>query len=135
LNFVVDASVSLSWYLPGEGTARTEVLRGRLGDAGGLTAFIWPAEVSNVLLQSERAGRIAPADTMRIGNVLRSLPITVDLEGASLSLELILNLARSHGLTSYDASYLELAVRSGLPLATNDGDLRAAAVRMGVEVL
>jgi len=52
-----------------------------------------------------------------------------------LSLELILNQARSNDLTSYDASYLELAIRSGLPLATNDRDLRDAAVRMGAAVL
>ena len=135
MTFVVDASLSLSWYLPGERTERTELLRRRLGDAGAFASFIWPAEVSNILLQSERAGRIVEADTIRIGNVLRSLPISVDLEGVALSLGLILNLARSNGLTSYDASYLELAIRSSLPLATNDRDLRDAAVRMGVEVV
>ncbi len=135
MTFVIDASISVSWYLPGERTARTELLRARLGAAGALASFIWPAEVSNILLQAERARRIAEADTIRIGNVLRSLPISVDLEGVPLSFEIILNLARSNGLTSYDATYLELAVRSGLPLATNDRELRNAAVRMGVEVL
>jgi len=135
LTFVIDASISVSWYLPGERTARTELLRARLGAAGALASFIWPAEVSNILLQAERARRIAEADTIRIGNVLRSLPISVDLEGVPLSFEIILNLARSNGLTSYDATYLELSVRSGLPLATNDSELRNAAVRMGVEVL
>ncbi len=135
MTFVIDASISVSWYLPGERTARTELLRARLGAAGALASFIWPAEVSNILLQAERARRIAEADTIRIGNVLRSLPISVDLEGVPLSFEIILNLARSNGLTSYDATYLELSVRSGLPLATNDSELRNAAVRMGVEVL
>ena len=64
-----------------------------------------------------------------------SLPVSVDEEGAAKVFQTILSLAGSNGLTSYDASYLELAMRLGLPLATDDGDLASAALQAGVKLL
>jgi predicted nucleic acid-binding protein len=96
---------------------------------------LWHLEVANVLLQAEKRGRIASSDvTMRL-ELIAELPITTDNEMSARAWREILALARVEGLTAYDAAYLELAIRRGLPLQTKDFALLDAAKRNGVSAL
>jgi len=89
--------------------------------------------LSNVLLQAERRGRISTGDvTMRL-DLIAQLPILTDQETTIRAWREILTLARAASLTTYDATYLELAMRRGLPLLTKDNELVRAAKRLGVE--
>lgn len=93
---------------------------------------IWPAEVTNGLLVAEAKNRIREADVATLVSIVADLPITVESPGIRLTGSITLPLARKHGLTVYDASYLELAERLGAPLATLDAHLRKAARAAGV---
>jgi predicted nucleic acid-binding protein len=93
---------------------------------------LWHLEVANVLLQAERRGRIAAADVAMRLELMAELPIDTDNETTAREWREILALARAEGLTTYDAVYLELAIRRGLPLLTKDKALIAAAARTGV---
>jgi predicted nucleic acid-binding protein len=93
---------------------------------------LWPLEVANALLVGERRKRSTQADTMTWLGFLASLPIAVDEETRAYAFGSTLSLARDHSLSAYDAAYLELAMRRGLPLATLDDKLKAAARAVGV---
>lgn len=95
---------------------------------------IWPLEATTALLAAERRGRLSRADTNRFLSLLRQLPIEVEGEVPDRVFSEVLHLAREHGLSSYDAPYLVLAMRPGFPLATRDEDLQQAVTRCGVEV-
>jgi predicted nucleic acid-binding protein len=88
--------------------------------------------VANALLVGERRGRITPADTAHCLAILGTFPIIVDHETVARAWVETMHLARAHKLSSYDVSYLELAMRLGLPLATLDDKLKAAAKAVGV---
>lgn len=94
-----------------------------------------PLEVANGLLTAERRSRISASEATRAGRLLLALPIVVDPVERSRALGETRRVARARGLSAYDAAYLELALRLGLPLATLDGELRNAAEKEGVEVL
>ena len=95
---------------------------------------LWHLEIANVLLQAEKRGRITGGDvTMRL-DLIAALPITTDSETTARAWREILALARAQGLTTYDAAYLELAIRRGLPLQTKDEALIGAAKRCNVTV-
>ncbi len=96
---------------------------------------IWPLEIANTLLVSERRGRLTLATSTRFMRTLIDLSITVDDRTSDVALDSVLAFGREYGLSTCDASYLELAARSGLPLATQDARLRMAAERAGVDVL
>jgi len=132
LSFVVDASIALSWYLPGETSAVSEAAFARLRDADAIAPILWWLEIRNTLVISERRQRITPAQIIQILTRLGELPVRLD---AAPDSETVLALARAHGLTVYDAAYLELALRLAIPLATLDRALAAAAPSAGVELL
>jgi predicted nucleic acid-binding protein len=92
-------------------------------------------ELANAFLVAERRGRIEPGDVSRLAKFVLALPIAVDPGARRRPVDSIHRLGRSHGLSSYDAAYLELAVRYGIPIATLDSDLRVAAEAEGVGVL
>ena len=133
--FVVDSSVTMSWCFADEATDYTESVLDRLRDLPAVVPAIWPLEVSNVLLVGERRRRITHSRATRFVRVLQELPISVDGETVSASLGPVLQLGREYGLTAHDAAYLELAMRRGLPLATLDEVLIAAASEAGVDLL
>jgi predicted nucleic acid-binding protein len=120
--------VTLTWCFEDEATPWTDAsLAGlRAGDEA-IVPLHWPAEVANALLMAVRRGRISPEKGSRFFLDLRALPIRIDPEGSQTVFNEAYRLAERHGLTIYDAAYLELAVRAGLPLATLDDDLRKAA--------
>ncbi|GLI28017.1 twitching motility protein PilT [Agromyces rhizosphaerae] len=130
--FVVDASVSLAWCFDDEASDESEALLDRLGASGGLVPVIWEYETANVLAIAERRARITEAEASRRSRLLYGLPIHIvrDLDPGAL-----LHAARRHDLTAYDAAYLVLAEREGVPLATRDRALASAAEAAGVEIL
>lgn len=134
MNFVVDASVVLSWCFEDEGGDYAVAVLQELRSSEAAAASLWPLEVTNGLLAGERRGRIHPRDARRFVRLLLSLPIVVDPVARRRAFEATHALSRKHGLTSYDAAYLELAVRLGVPVATLDAPLGAAAEAEGVGV-
>lgn len=132
---MIDASVVMAWCFEDEANPYADEVLESFTRTTALAPIIWPLEVSNVLVVAERRGRITAADTVRFLNLLRQLPIIVVEEAATRIFGEILSLARQQqGLSAYDAAYMDLAMRSGLPLATQDAVLREAAVRCGVRI-
>ncbi|WP_419161560.1 type II toxin-antitoxin system VapC family toxin [Candidatus Palauibacter sp.] len=133
--FVLDCSVAAAWLFEDEAAPATDALLRRLRRDGAYVPSLWRLELGNVLAQAERSKR---ADTTRIARWierLEKLPITVDPETGSRAFREILALARQERLTTYDAAYLELAMRKAIPLATLDRALSRAARRRGVPTL
>jgi predicted nucleic acid-binding protein len=133
--FVVDNSVVMSWCFEDEASAYSDRVLDRLGEHGVLVPGIWPLEVANVLLVAQRKKRLSKADATRFMMLLRSLPISVVQESTERVMGEILALAQSTDLSTYDASYLDLAMREGLPLATLDKAMRKAAKRSQVPLV
>lgn len=133
--FVVDCSVAMAWLFHDEATAKTAALLKRLATETALVPGWWFVEVTNVLALAERKGRIAPAQSEAFIADLSKLGIERDDEAPDRAFPNLLPLCRTHQLTSYDAIYLDLAVRRNLPLATLDDDLRRAARKLGVRLL
>ena len=134
-NFVIDNSVVMSWCFKDETSKYTDAILGHMELAAAYVPAIWPLEVSNVLLVAERRKRLSQADSSRFISLLFELPIIVEQESPERMLSEILALAREYKLSSYDASYLDLAMRKGLPLATTDKNIIAAAKRSNVIIL
>lgn len=132
---VLDSSVGLAWVLPGEGDGATEALLDEVAAEGAAAPGVWPLETANVLLRAERAKRITSDERRRALATLAALPIHIDADTAVQAWDRTLNLAEAQGLTLYDASYLELALRLSLPLASLDRTLRRAAAACGVLLL
>lgn len=133
--FVLDASVALSWCFGDEATPATQHLLDQLANDRAIVPGLWPLELGNILVSAERRGRIGAARLAEFVALIDALDIEVDTETPERGLGAILALARSEKLTTYDAAYLELAMRLGLPLATKDQALRVAATRNGVTLL
>jgi predicted nucleic acid-binding protein len=131
---VIDSSIALTWCFEDEASAETETLFERVRDDGAVVPGLWHLELGNALLQAEKRGRITMADLSLRLELIADMPISVDQETAARSWREILLLARAERLTAYDAAYLALAIRLGLPLMTKDRELGAAAKRLGVIV-
>jgi len=132
---VIDASVALAWCFGDERTEATASLLERLLTGAAAVPSLWHLEVANGLALAERRGRITPAESAELIALLEMIEIVVDGETSARAFTRVLYLAREERLTAYDAAYLELAMRLGLPLASKDGDLCDAAERLGVCVL
>ncbi|MGK2851602.1 MAG: type II toxin-antitoxin system VapC family toxin [Candidatus Limnocylindrales bacterium] len=123
--FVVDASVILAWSLEDESSSTAEAAIERLLAEGGLAPAHWPLEVANGLRSAERRGRIDEPSIRRLAAKLVGLP--VDIAPVELSTALgVIESARRHDLSVYDAAYLDLANVRGLPVATVDDRLARA---------
>jgi predicted nucleic acid-binding protein len=130
--FVLDCSVSLAWYFKDEADRYADAVAARFPGVQAFVPVIWPLEVANAILTGERRKRSTEAQATTWLGYLQSLPITVDDETNSRAWSDVARLARSHNLSAYDAAYLELALRRGLPLATLDDKLKAAAAAVGI---
>ena len=135
MTFVLDASTALAWHFDDEDSPYADRVLERLQTEGAFVPSIWALEVANGLLMAEKRGRMSIAETAEAVEDMLGLRITILEADAVLALRTILVLARGHGLTTYDAAYLDLAMREGLPLATQDRDLKRAAGRVGVELI
>jgi predicted nucleic acid-binding protein len=134
-DFVLDASIALSWCFKNEATAGSDRVLERLAVEAASVPAIWHLEIANVLALSERRGRITQAQSTEFIGLLETLDIIIDEETPSRALGQVLTLARAERLTAYDATYLELAMRLGIALASKDIDLCNAGERLGVKVL
>ncbi len=135
--FVLDCSVALAWLFQDEAGPDTDQLLKELrdDDRNAIVPNLWRLELGNTLTQAERRGRITAAQLATALELVRGLPITTDAETDNRAFREILNLARTTSLTTYDASYLELAMRHGVPLATLDKALIRAARGVAVKTL
>jgi predicted nucleic acid-binding protein len=134
-NFVIDTSVVMSWCFKDEINRCADGILDLLEEATAFAPSIWPLEVGNVLLVAERRKRLSEADSMRFVALLSELPIIVEQEPPERMIHEILVLAREHKLSSSDASYLDLAMRKGLSIATIDENLISAAKRSQVPIV
>ena len=131
----MDASLALQWYLKDEEDREYSlaVLAG-LHDNEAAVPFLWTYEISNALVMAHRRKRLAVGEISEILDNLGALPITIDRPEAESVMKLP-SLALERDLTVYDAAYLELAVRLGLPLATKDKALKRAMANIGVQLV
>ncbi len=135
MNFVLDCSITMTWCFEDEATEFTDSLLDNLAQAIAKVPSIWFLEVANVLAISERRGRTNQAKITQFLQLLSGLPIIVDVKTGEKAFTDVLTIARAHRLTSYDAAYLELALREALPLATLDEGLKRVALNIGVATL
>lgn len=133
--FVLDASIALAWCFADEATPATDALLERLADEDAAAPALWRLEVANALAMAERRGRLSIAGGTRSARLLEGLAVAIDPEGSDRAFRELLDLARNERLTVYDAAYLELALRLGLPLASKDTKLRRAAAGLGLALL
>lgn len=128
--FVVDASVSAAWFLPDEATPETEAALHATATHEVWVPALWLLEVGNLLLSAHRRKRITADKRRELAAIAARLRIKVDREPVAIAA--LDDIASTHGLTAYDAAYLELALRRGLPLATLDEALVHAMAKAGV---
>jgi predicted nucleic acid-binding protein len=133
--FVLDTSVTLAWAFADEQTPYALAVLNQLQADRAHVPSVWPLEVVNVLVVGERRNRLTLPGTAQFIQTLETLGIVVDPASFDRAAHAVLPLARSHNLSAYDASYLELAVRLGLPLATQDNRLIAVATQLGIPIL
>ena len=135
--FLLDASTVLTWCFPDEETQKALEISERI--AGGDTVIVpsfWRHEILNALLFGERRKRLTAEHVAAFLADLRRLPVQVDEQATPEAIfDTTLALSRKHGLTAYDAAYLEIALRDDLPLATTDHALKRAALAEGVNVI
>jgi predicted nucleic acid-binding protein len=130
--YVLDCSVTMAWCFADENDPRAQFALTALEVQEAIVPCHWPLEVANVLTTAERKKRIAPERIPVFIGILNRLPIVVDEHTAEKAFVDVLALARAYRLSAYDAAYLELALRTGCPLASLDASLNKAAVSLGI---
>lgn len=136
-SFVMDNSIAMRWLLASEkksDQAYAEAVLESLVDVDATVPNLWHLEAANVLVTAERRGELETGDVERFIAQLESLPIQVDPMTAHQAFSRTLSLSKAYKLSSYDAAYLELAIREGLPIATLDKDLLKAAKKADVAI-
>jgi predicted nucleic acid-binding protein len=132
---ILDASAALAAVLPEPNSADAQGFLTRVIDDGAVVPTLWCLEVDNTLLVAERRRSIAVGDHKALLRRLAALPIVADLETSVRAWRETIELAQRRRLTLYDAAYLELSLRRGLPLATFEAALRRAANTANVALL
>jgi predicted nucleic acid-binding protein len=130
--FVLDASIAACWAFPDEEDPRAGAALARVRFEDAVVPSLWWFEVRNILVVNERRKRITESGTGSFLRELVRLRIRVDREPEEIA---VLRLARAHRLSVYDASYLELALREAIPVATLDDQLAAAAIAEGTGLI
>ena len=133
--FVVDNSVVMSWCFKDETNRYADAVLDKLSESTAIAPSIWPLEVVNVLLVAERQKRLKQVDSVRFITLLSQLPIVVEGIGSEKVMKDLLALGRTSHLSSYDASYLDLAMRKDCPIATIDKKIMEAAKEVSVTIL
>lgn len=128
------ASVALAWCFPDEASEYAERVLVALEGYRILVPAVWGLEIANALLVGERSKRLRPPEIRRFAMLLESLPLVQDMQPVGELLHCILPVGREYNLSSYDAAYLELALRHAVPLATFDSRLQRAARKAGMEI-
>jgi predicted nucleic acid-binding protein len=134
--FVLDASVALAWLLDDPVPAYALHVKGSLRNTRALVPSLWTLEMANALAVGERRGNLTSDQVARSMHLIEQLlGETIETIASVATFRQVLATARSFRLTAYDADYLEIARSEGVPLATLDRALRAAAPHAGVELL
>lgn len=133
-SFVLDNSVVMAWCFRDVGDGYADTVLEALAEGEALVPGIWPLEVANVLAGAERRGRLSESDSTRFLALLAELPLRVVQESPQRVTGEILALTRETGLSAYDASYLDLAMREDVPIATLDLAIRKAAAKVGTKL-
>ena len=133
--FILDNSITMTWFMPDEANALAKALLDRVAREGAAVPSLWPIEIANTLTIAVRRRRISFEDRTNAVTLLLRLPIEVDDQTHNQAWGATLALADRFKLTLYDACYLELAQRMELPLATLDRELRAAGKAMKLKLL
>lgn len=135
MSFILDASVTLAWAFMDETSTYAEAVFDQVGSDSALVPSVWWLEVMNTLLVGERRQRLTSAQSAHFVEVLESLPIAIDPDSGAVAPGRLLSVSRDLGLTVYDASYVDLALRQDLPLATLDARMQAAAQGAGARLI
>lgn len=140
MNFVLDNSIVMRWFFNDGSTKDREYSEGVLnlivlGSNAPITPGVWPLEIANVISRAESMGQIEETRSAHFLEIIREMNIATESIAQDVSFGSVLHLARVYKLSSYDASYLELAMRYSIPLATLDKDLMAAMKKVGVSRL
>jgi predicted nucleic acid-binding protein len=131
--FVADSSVGVAWAIYSQANEGTTRLLNQIAEGRPFfVPVLWTFELSNTLLSLLRRRRIRRDEYEIARATLNLLPAQIDDEGPRFGFTKILDLAAKHELSTYDAAYLELAIRRGLPLASRDAALNKAAQKSGV---
>lgn len=134
--FVADASVAIAWAVESQADEGTERLKESFIEGSEVVVpALWTLEIANTLLVLMRRARLTRSQWNTIRSEFAGLPVTTDTEASGLALQRISELASGQSLTIYDAAYLELAMRRGLPLASRDSALNKAAKKCHVPTL
>ncbi len=133
--YVLDVSLTMGWFFEDEATDAGWQLLDRAIRTGVAVPSIWAYELANVLFVAERRGRVTPAQSSGFLSRLDGLRIDVEATASNHLLTVVLPLARSTGLAIYDAAYVDLAQRLGLPLATKDRRMAEAAASVSIPLL
>ncbi len=133
--FVLDCSVTMAWCFEDEANEETEHALALLEEMTAIVPPIWSIEVMNALRVAERKNRIDISSADKFICFLNDLPIHLDTSFSHLFNEKILTISRKHSLSTYDAAYLEIALRSNIPMISFDKDLCVAAKKEGVKLL
>jgi predicted nucleic acid-binding protein len=134
-SFVIDASLALAWCFQDEATPATKALLIRMDNEAALVPSLWYVEIINVLAIAERKNRINQTKILEFISLIGGFDLEIDRETADHAFTHILSLCRTYQLSSYDAVYLDLALRRHLPLATLDDPLKKAAKSIGVNII
>ncbi len=135
MSAVLDASAALAWCFEDESSSKTDAVMLQVAKDGAFVPALWRLEVANGLQTGIRRGRVTTTQRAELLSALAAMEITTDPETDRYAWSTTVRLAERHGLTIYDASYLELAQRLSLPLASLDKALRSAASAAGVPLL
>jgi predicted nucleic acid-binding protein len=134
--FVLDASVALSWFFEDEFSLYSSSIAEIMPRSQAVVPIIWPLEMANGFLTAFRRGRLPETKAPALIGALDRLRVDIDRGIAPEFLsQATLTVGLAHRLSAYDASYLELAMRRGMPIATQDQKLVKAAADIGVHVL
>jgi len=136
-SFVLDNSVSMRWLLASNKKSDQDYAENVLKSMASASAFVpnlWHLEASNVLLSAKKRGEITAGEIEKFISQLENLPIQTDSQTAKQAFSRTLGLANTYNLSSYDAAYLELAIREGLPVATLDKDLKKAVIKAEIDI-
>jgi predicted nucleic acid-binding protein len=129
---VLDGSLTLAWYFADEADPYADAVAQGLTTREAVVPSLWRLEIANTLVVGERRRRSTQAQAAAFLARLERLPIVIDDQTDARAWGETIRLARAHTLSAYDAAYLELAMRRGLPLASLDDQLKAAAAAVGV---
>ncbi len=135
-HIVLDCSVTMAWILRDDTMSeKADAILSTLQEKHAKVPTIWTLEVANVLCLAERQKKITALEVAEFKEFLAELPIIIDHETSSKAMGSIYTLAKTEGLTTYDAAYLEIAIRENIALATFDKALISAAKKNGISIL